>query len=138
MTVEEFMKGKPTTPQPFRVQAAPSDYYNGAYSDESKWCAVSLTYPGNADFNLYGYVERNTPTGERLMRLLGYNDTRDADGKTKWELVQAQSAPVVLAIAYLREGSDPKQVTIHEVLHEQWFLSDGPAVGNARKAGASQ
>lgn len=138
MTVEEFTKGKPTTPQPFRVQAAPSDYYNGAYADESVWCAVSLTYPGNADFNLYGYVERNTPTGERLMRLIGYNDTRDADGKTKWELGAATSTPVILAIAYLREGSDPKQVTIHEVLHEQWFLRDGPAVGNARKSGANR
>jgi hypothetical protein len=53
--------------------------------------------------------------------------------------VQAQSAPVILALAYLREGSaDPKQVTIHEVLHEQWFLRDGPAAGSARKKGSSQ
>jgi hypothetical protein len=138
MTVEEFIKGKPTTPQPFRVQAAPGDYYNGAYSDESKWCAVNLTYPGNPDFNLYGYVERNTPTGDRLMRLLGYHQTRTSDGKTEWEQVQAQSSALILAIAYLREGSDPKQVTIHDVLHEQWFLRDGPAVGNARKTEANQ
>ena len=138
MTVEEFIKGKPTTPQPFRVQAAPGDYYNGQYADESKWCAVNLSYPGNADFNLYGYVERGTPTGDRLMRLMGYHETRDASGKSKWELIQPTSVPLILAIAYLREGSDPKQVTIHEVLHEQWFLRDGPAVGNARRSGASQ
>lgn len=137
MTVEEFIKGKPTAPQPFRVQAAPGDYYNGQYADESKWFVVNLTYPGNDDFNLYGYAERNTPTGERLMRLLGYKDTRDSTGKTQWELVQATSTPLILAIAYLREGSDAKQVTIHEVLHEQWFLRDGPAVGNARKSGAN-
>ena len=138
MTVEEFMKGKPTTPQPFRVQAAPGDYYNGPYSDESVWCAVNLTYPTNPDFNLYGYVERNTPTGDRLMQLLGYTLTRDASGKNVWEMVQETSAPLVLAIAFRREGSDPKQVTIHEVLHEQWFLKDGPAVGNARKSGAAR
>jgi hypothetical protein len=138
MTVEEFVKGKPTTPQPFRVQVAPGDYYNGHYASEETWCAVNLTYPGNADFNLYGYVERNTPTGDQLMRLLGYSQTRDADGQLKWQLVQAQSAPLILSIAYLREGSDPKQVTIHEVLHEQWFLRDGPAVGSARKTGANQ
>ena len=73
------------------------------------------------------------------MRLLGYAETKDKDGNTSWELVQAQSAPVILALAYLREGStDPKQVTIHEVLHEQWFLRDGPAAGSARKKGSSQ
>jgi len=138
MTVEEFMKGKPTTPQPFRVQAAPGDYYNGAYSDESVWCAVNLTYPRNPDFNLYGYVERNTPTGDRLMQLLGYTLTRDANGKNVWEMVQTTSKALVLAIAFRREGSDPKQVTIHEVLHEEWFLKDGPAVGNARKSGATR
>lgn len=139
MTVEEFIKGKPTTPQPFRVQAAPGDYYNGEYSDESFWFAVNLTYPGNADFHLYGYVERASLAGQQLMRLLGYAETKDKDGNTSWELVQAQSAPVILALAYLREGStDPKQVTIHEVLHEQWFLRDGPAAGSARKKGSSQ
>jgi hypothetical protein len=72
------------------------------------------------------------------MRLLGYHQTRTSDGKTEWEQVQAQSSALILAIAYLREGSDPKQVTIHDVLHEQWFLRDGPAVGNARKTEANQ
>ncbi len=138
MTVEEFIKGKPTSPQPFRVEAAPGDYYNGPYSDESKWCAVDLSYPGNPDFTLYGYVERGTPEGGRLMQMLGYQETRTPSGEPKWELIQATRRPLILAIAYLREGSDPKQVTIHEVLHEQWFLRDGPAVGNARKSAANQ
>jgi DNA-directed RNA polymerase subunit RPC12/RpoP len=138
MTVEEFVKGKPTTPQPFRVQAAPGDYYNGAYSDETKWLSVNLTYPGNPDFHLFGYVERNTPAGDQLMRLLGFHGSRTSDGATQWDLVQGQSTALILAIAYLSEGSDPKQVTIHDVLYDQWFLRDGPAVGNARRTGASQ
>ncbi|MFN0129231.1 MAG: hypothetical protein ACKV19_21385 [Verrucomicrobiales bacterium] len=138
MTVEEFMKGKPTTPQPFRVQAEPGDYYNGHYADESVWCAVTLSYPGNPDFGLYGYVDRTTPTGERLMQLMGYRETRDEEGKKKWELVQGTRMPLILALAYRREGSDPKQVTIHEILHEQWFLRDGPAIGHGRRSAASQ
>jgi len=138
MTVEEFVKGKPTTPQPFRVQADPGDYYNGHYSDESTWFAVNLTYPGDEDFQLFGYVERNTPTGQQVMRLLGFQETKTPDGTTAWKAVQAQSTPLILSLAYLREGSDAKQVTIHEVLHEQWFLRDGPAVGNARKTGANE
>lgn len=138
MTVEEFMKGKPTTPQPFRVQAEPGDYYNGHYSDESVWCAVTLSYPGNPDFMLYGYVDRTTPTGERLMQLMGFRETRNEEGKKVWELVQHTRVPLILSLAYLREGSDPKQVTIHEILHEQWFLRDGPAIGHARRSAAGQ
>ncbi len=133
MTVDEFIKGKPTIPQPFRVQAEPGDYYNGQYADDRKWCAVDLTYPGNPDFHLFGYVERNTPHGDRLMELIGYKETRDEEGKQKWYLLNGSSTALVLGIAYLAEGSDPKQVTIHEILHEQWFLKDGPVIGSARK-----
>jgi hypothetical protein len=112
MTVEEFRKGRPTSPQPFRVHVAPGDYYNGPYLDETQWLCCDLTYPGDDSFHLFGYVERGTPAGDLLAR--HFNN--------------GQGLSAILAIHYRREGSDPNQVRIHSVISEEWFLKDGPAM----------
>lgn len=121
MTVDEFRKGKPTTPQPFRVHIARGDYYNGPYSDDTEWMCCDLTYPGDADFHLYGYVLRQSPAGKRLN-----------------EMLAGQSVSAILGLAYRREGSDLKQVTIHGIISEEWFLKDGPAVGQLLQSDTDQ
>lgn len=121
MTVDEFRKGKPTTPQPFRVHIARGDYYNGPYSDDTEWMCCDLTYPGDTDFHLYGYVRRQSPAGKRLN-----------------EMLAGQSVSAILGLAYRREGSDLKQVTIHGIISEEWFLKDGPAIGQLLQSDTDQ
>jgi hypothetical protein len=112
MTVDEFRKGRPTSPQPFRVHVGPGDYYNGPYQDETQWLCCDLTYPGDDSFHLFGYVERASEAGAVLAK----------------HFSQDESISAILAIHYRREGSDPNQVTIHSIISKEWFLRAGPAM----------
>lgn len=116
MTLSEFRTGKPTSPQPFRVLSAPGDYYNGPYADETKWFCCELTYPGDADFRLWGYFERDSPEGEQLLQLL-----------------EERKASCILNLAFRVGGGPDNQVTIHDIAAAEWFLPDGPAQGLIRQ-----
>jgi beta-lactamase regulating signal transducer with metallopeptidase domain len=127
MPLQTFLNTRPTTPQNFRVQAGPGDYYNGAFSDLTKWCALDISYPGNPAFRLFGYVERDTAAGKRLMRLLGIEEVIDPSGTTVRDAGLARSAPLILTLAFPPESNSGTQVVVQDVLHEHWFLPDGPA-----------
>lgn len=108
MAMADFKEGETRAPQPFRVHAGKGDYYNGPFSDDTKWQCVELTYPGNAEFKTYGYVRRNSETGKKLEKLL------------------AEQSVSVVAELSRPQGAAANQAVIERILHDGWFLKDGP------------
>ncbi len=72
MPLADFRKNRPTEVVPFRVRAKLSDYYNYEFSDPEKYQSVEIYYPGEEEFRLDGYVERDSKTGTRLASLLEF------------------------------------------------------------------
>ncbi len=120
--LEEFKLARPQEPVPYRVYVAEGDYYNGPFADSDKWLCCQLTYPSDADFKLLGYVDRGTEAGALLA------DTFSAGG----------SASLIVSLSFPAEGGDPDQVILHEVLHQTWFLPDGPATSAAKPAAPAE
>ncbi|MGI9240124.1 MAG: hypothetical protein ACR2RV_04955 [Verrucomicrobiales bacterium] len=106
MPLEEFKAERPTTPVRFWVKVKPADYYNHSFSDQKKYQAVDLSYPGRIDFKLTGYIDRETDWGLDL-------DTR----------LKAGEAPsLILELAYPEEDSgDSSQVAIKSIVSESWW-----------------
>jgi hypothetical protein len=109
MPLEEFKLQRPLGPVPFRVAARAGDYYNGQFVDQERWLACDLTYPGDPNFHLFGYVDVATPAGRRLSDRLA-----------------TQSVSMILGLAYPSKSADPNQVVITDIISEQWFLASGP------------
>ncbi len=101
MPLKEFLQNPPPGPVPFRALLKPAGYFAFDYSDSSKYRCFQITYPGDIDFNLYGYIERG-------------------DDQLNQTLNNALMSYVVSLQATPDEGSR-KQVRIVDVLEESWF-----------------
>jgi len=102
----EFKAERPITAVEFRVKMKPSDYYNYAFSNRDRFRAVELSYPGQGDFKLTGYIDLNHDWAAPLIQRLD-------DGE----------APSL--IVHLRypsgELEDDSQVEVVEVVADSWF-----------------
>jgi hypothetical protein len=71
MTLEKFKSETPTEPVVFRVKLKPSNHYNYQFRDPRRYRAVELSYPGNPDFRLVGYIKRSKQWAPKLLDQLG-------------------------------------------------------------------
>ncbi|MEM8953723.1 MAG: hypothetical protein AAGD22_06195 [Verrucomicrobiota bacterium] len=105
LPLERFMEKKPSQPVRFRVQARLSDYFNYHYKDEEKWLALELRYPGNEEFLLHGYIERDTNFGKELSRIVR----------------PGIQTPLILSLGYPITTKDETQVQIYELISTTWL-----------------
>ena len=64
--LDDFISRLHLEPVSFRVAAVPSDYYNGPYSDSERYFCVKLLYPGDPNFTLWAYADRDEEFTELL------------------------------------------------------------------------
>jgi hypothetical protein len=114
MTVEEFLKQKPTTPTLLRVAARLADYYNFEFSDAKSFACLRMTeYP--AQNVLYGYVLRSSPLLNTVKSLpLHKDDIPDH--------LLSQPRPLTIRAKFNEGTKSPNQVQILEIIGNGWFV----------------
>ena len=104
MSWEDFLASKPTTGQVFRLVLSPVDYYNFAFTSDSKWQAYQLTSPDGAHL-LYGYAERGTAMNSQLRPAL-----------------DIPQAALMLSLKFPENAASNNQVLIEKLVAEGWVL----------------
>ncbi len=70
MPLEQFKSARPNIAQQFRSKLRNGDFYANNYEDKTRWYCVEIYYPGDPDFLIYGYIDRNTGFGQALIARL--------------------------------------------------------------------
>ncbi len=105
MRAEDLRTQRPTSPVPLRVNVELSDFYDGERFSPSEHLCCRLTYPGDPDFEFYGYAPLDSPIGTELRRILEIM-------RPAW----------ILEIRYPEAATHPKQVEITGIVNRNWFL----------------
>ena len=114
MTIEEFLKKRPTQPTLLRVAAKRDDYYNFAYQESTKWICLRLTeFP--EDHVFYGYTPVGQAAAEQLSRLPKH-DPLSTDP------LFPKPQPLTIKAAFREGEQSPNQVEISEVLGNGWYV----------------
>lgn len=103
---DKFISTKPTTAKVFRVTLSEVDYYNFAFSDESKWHSYRLISP-NGEHSLYGYVEKGSVIDLKI------RPTEDAKIVT-----------LMLSLKFPVGATSNSQVEIERFVAEGWVEDD--------------
>ncbi len=102
MSWETFIKTKPATGHVFRVTLSAVEYYNFAFTDETKWKSYRLM-SADGEKSFYGYVEKDT--------LLDQKIHLDADTK---------SLALMLSLKYPEGATSDSQVEIERFVADGW------------------
>ena len=101
--LETYKATMPPEPWPFRIYMKSDDYYNHDFN-ELEWQCVALYYPGR-DFNLYGYINRSSPEGRKLLGII--------EGGNR--------VGIIAELAYPANPASRDQVIVKRMLHPSWF-----------------
>ena len=102
----EYQATLPRDPVKFWVKLKPSEFYNFGFSDQQRYRAVELSYPGQLEFKLIGYIDRTKPWAPNLIEMLDDN----------------QAPSLIVELKYPQgEIEDPSQVEIVSVLSNTWW-----------------
>ena len=105
-TLADFKAERPTSAVEFRVKLKPSDYYNNQFGDRDRFQAIDLSYPGDEEFKLTGYVDRKHDWAAALISDL-----------------EKGEAPSMIVKLRFPEGEivDDTLVEITEIVAETWW-----------------
>lgn len=121
--LETYKATMPPEPWPFRIRMKAGDYYNHGFN-ELEWQCVTLYYPGR-DFHLYGYINRVSIEGRKLLDLI--------EG--------GNSAGIIAELVYPPDAASRDQVIVKKMLHSSWFYDtakDAAQLGDAIPPDAPQ
>ncbi len=104
----EFIAKRPTQSHVFRVLVAPADYYNFAFSDESKWQCYRIQSP-DREHQVFGYGEKGT---ELEKKLLPSPDQKDV--------------ALMLALKFPEGATQANQVEIVKFIAGDWVEDEAP------------
>lgn len=103
----EFKAEHPTTPVEFRVKLKRSDYYNFKFIDRDVYQSVELSYPGQPEFRLFGYIQRSRPWASAVIK----------------RLEAGEGPSFIVELQYpTGEIQDDRQVEIFSIISESWWL----------------
>lgn len=102
MSWETFIKTKPATGHVFRVTLSAVEYYNFAFTDETKWKSYRLV-SSDGEKSFYGYVEKGTILDQKIHL--------DADTK---------SLALMLSLKYPEGATSGSQVEIERFVTDGW------------------
>jgi hypothetical protein len=103
MEIYDYRIKQPREPMDFRVLVAVGNYYNHGFADKEQWQCFTLTYPGDLDFSLTGYVKKGTLLADELMKQL------------------QQEANIILRVKYPEKATEREQVEIEKIVNPTWF-----------------
>ena len=104
----EFIAKRPTQSHVFRVMLAAADYYNFAFSDESKWRSYRLQSP-DREQQVFGYAEKGTELDKKLLPDPGQTDVA-----------------LMLALKFPEGATQGNQVEIVKIIAEDWVEDEAP------------
>ncbi|MDB6070541.1 MAG: hypothetical protein JWL81_1712 [Verrucomicrobiales bacterium] len=105
MPLETFKSTMPPEAWPFRVYMKAADYYNHGFN-ELEWQCVQLYYPGR-DFQLFGYINRSSLEGRKMLPLVENN----------------RSAGIIAELKYPNDPASREQVIVQRMIHSSWFYA---------------
>ena len=116
MPLEEFRSSRPSVAQPFLAKLRNGDFYANNYVDKDRWHCVDIYYPGNPDFLIYGYIDKNTEFGQGLIARL----------QPSQDLIPGLVAPekplsVIAALRFADNPASDNQVEVVEIQSYSWF-----------------
>ncbi|MCX8495265.1 MAG: hypothetical protein ORN51_03685 [Akkermansiaceae bacterium] len=103
MPWDEFLASKPTTSRVFRVTLYPVDYYNHAFSDESKWQSYRAESIGNEQ-SVFAYAGKETVVSQLL-----------------YFSPDMKSRCVMLALKFPQNAESSNQVEIERFVKDGWI-----------------
>ena len=112
----EFLKSTSIQPGEFRVTITPTDYYNGHFSDRSRYLAFTVKDRDNSG-SCTAYCDAGTNLGNLLLKSI-----REARKLNSVDEVTGDGvARVILRLRYLPEGQKFNQATIDALVWDDWL-----------------
>ena len=99
----DYRAKQPPEPVTFRVLLKPDAYFNYAFEDRAKWLCYRLVYPGDEDFEIFGYVPRGSDLAADLEKLL---------------FIEAN---LMIEVQYPQPAISRDQVIIKKIVHPSWY-----------------
>jgi hypothetical protein len=116
MPLEQFKSTRSNIAQQFRSKLRNGNFYANNYDDQTRWYCVEIYYPGDPDFLIYGYIDRNTTFGQGLIARL----------QPSQDLIPGLDAPekqlsVIAALRFTDNPADDNQVEVVGIEKYSWF-----------------
>lgn len=111
MDWDDYAKTRPQGSMDFRVRVEPDHYFSHEFSDSRRWACFRLrTLSG--DQVLFGYIERATVEGQKLIGLLAQGGNKES--------------ALLLRISVPTDLKSPKGVVIEKVMSPRWTYVEPP------------
>ena len=107
--IADYIAEKPTDPVDLRVFASPDNFYVYEFVDSDKYQCFKLTFRDNEEL-LFGYVERDSPTGQQLIR--HFQNVRQSGS--------FMPEPLYLKVKFLENSKSEQGVLIEEFIAPRW------------------
>ena len=114
--LELFKKTQPEQPHPFRAKLRNGDFFANAFDDKKRWYCVEVYYPGNPDFLMYGYLDRQTPFGQGVIARLDQSENI-IPGLPAIETTLS----VIASMRFPQNPTSNNQVEIVDISSYSWF-----------------
>lgn len=102
--IVEFIAKRVSEPTVFRSKLTLSEYYAGSFRDKERYQSVSLTYPGQEDFKLAGYIDRTKEWAQMLLARLEF-----------------EAPSLIVTLSFPKNASSAFEVEITGVVLDSWF-----------------
>ena len=102
-----------------RVVVAADHYFNGPFSDDSKWACYGMVSP-DTEVMMLGYCRRGSPQERALERIVSDDGLLPGTVRPKRATLEVRRV----------EGADRRQFEITRVVAEDWVVSDKPFDSN--------
>jgi hypothetical protein len=116
MPLEKFKKTQPVQAQPFRAKLRNGDFFANDFDDKKRWYCVEVYYPGNPDFLIYGYLDRQTPFGKGVIARLDQSENI-IPGLPAIETTLS----VIASMRFPQNPASNNQVEIVDISSYSWF-----------------
>ena len=111
-----FKKTQPVQAHPFRAKLRNGDFFANDFDDKKRWYCVEVYYPGNPDFLIYGYLDRQTPFGQSVIARLDHSENI-IPGLPAIETTLS----VIASMRFPQNPASNNQVEIVDIPSYSWF-----------------
>ena len=116
LSVDKFIKSKPSEPHEFRASIRLADYYAHHFNDESEWQCLELSFPNTINSKTFAYVYRNSPLGNEIIKKLKPNKSLLSSAQST-----KKTLSVIAKLRYQKNSNEDNQVELVEITKDNWY-----------------
>ncbi len=116
MPLDTFKSSRPATAQQFRAKLRNGDFFANDFEDQDRWHCVEIYYPGSPNFFIYGYIDRETLFGEKLIARLDSSQ----DSIPGLPAVE-KNLTVIASLRFPQNPASNNQVEVIDIQSYSWF-----------------